>query len=487
MTDTVPDLRIRNVNAAPLNARGDFVLYWMIAARRASFNFALDHALALAKTLGKPLVVLEALRVDHPHANDRLHAFVLEGMADNQAQFEASPVHYHPYVEPSSGAGAGLLSALSSRACAVVTDEFPSYFLPRMVEAAGKKLAVRLEAVDSCGLYPLAATDRTFVSAFSFRAHLQKELLPHLAAFPKERPLARLDLPRAANLTRLLSRWPKASPATLSAHPAALATLPVDHSVPPTAFRGGSRAARARLESFVTQKLARYLGDRNEPELDGTSTLSPYLHFGHLSAHEVFSRIASAEGWSPGLLDGPRGGKREGYWHLSAPAEAFLDQVITWRELAYQAARHGKVHDYPALPAWARASLEKHLKDPRPHRYTREELEAGRTHDALWNAAQMQLVRDGWFHGYLRMLWGKRILEWSDSPAQALTTMEALMDKHSLDGRNPASGMGYAWVLGRFDRPWGPERKIFGAVRYMSSENTARKFSVDRYVQKYAP
>ncbi|HET9594342.1 MAG TPA: deoxyribodipyrimidine photolyase, partial [Anaeromyxobacteraceae bacterium] len=180
----VPALRICAVNGAPVRPGGDFVLYWMIAARRAAHSFALDRAVALARELSRPLVVLEALRAGYPWASDRLHRFVLQGMAVNAAAFAAAGVAYHPYVEPRPGDGKGLLEALAARACAVVTDEFPAFFLPRMVAAAGARLRVRLEAIDGNGLLPLRAAERVHLTAFAFRAFLQRALPEHLAAFP---------------------------------------------------------------------------------------------------------------------------------------------------------------------------------------------------------------------------------------------------------------------------------------------------------------
>jgi len=183
----------------------------------------------------------------------------------------------------------------------------------------------------------------------------------------------------------------------------------------------------------------------------------------------------------------PANGRRAGWWGASADAEAFLDQLVTWRELGFNVCHHNPGHDrWESLPAWARRTLEAHAADPREHRYSLAELEAAATHDPLWNAAQRQLVREGVIHNYLRMLWGKKILEWTDDPRRALEVMTELNDRFALDGRDPNSETGVFWVLGRHDRPWAPERPIFGTVRYMSSANTARKLPVRRYLERYA-
>ena len=457
-------------------------------ARRPGWNFALQRAVEWAERLGKPLVVLEALRCDYPWACDRFHRFILDGMAANARAFAGKPLLYHPYAEPSLGAGRGLLAALAARAAVVVTDDFPAFMIPRMTEAAARRIETLVEAVDSNGLYPMRATDVVFPTAYAFRRHLQRALHQHLREFPAADPLAGARLPAAPDLpAEIARRWPAASPALLRGGAAALATLPLDHSVGIVAMRGGPENGSGVVERFVAERLERYPEDRNEPEIDGTSGLSPYLHFGHASAHQVFEAVARREGWTIDHLAAKATGKRAGWWGMSEAAEAFLDQLVTWRELGYNSCANRADYDaYESLPEWARRTLEKHAADPRPHVYSIDDLEAARTHDPLWNAAMNQLKREGWFHNYLRMLWGKKILEWSASPRDALAAMIHLMNKWSLDGRNPNSYTGYFWTLGRYDRAWGPERPIFGTIRYMSSDNTARKLHVKEYVRRYA-
>ena len=233
-------------------------------------------------------------------------------------------------------------------------------------------------------------------------------------------------------------------------------------------------------------RLARYPEARNHPDDGGGSGLSPYLHFGHVSPHEVFAAVAEREGWSAERLAARASGRRAGWWGMSEAAEAFLDQLVTWRELGFNFAAHRDDGErYESLPPWALATLARHAADPRPHVYTLEQLESAQTHDPLWNACQTQLVREGTIHGYLRMLWGKKVLEWSPSPAAAFATLVELNNRWALDGRDPNSASGIAWCLGRYDRPWGPERPIFGTVRYMSSANTARKLRLARYLARY--
>jgi deoxyribodipyrimidine photo-lyase len=356
-----------------------------------------------------------------------------------------------------------------------------------MVQAAARCLPVRLEQVDSNGLLPLRAADRVFSTALSFRTFLQKHLQPHLATFPRPDPLAGSKLPALRSLPAAVARrWPAAGAALLGGDPRRLARLPIDHSVGAVPYRGGPVAARAGLRAFLDRNLGGYAERANHPDDNARSGLSPYLHFGHLSTHEVFAELARREDWSAATLAPRSGGRREGWWGMSPPAEAFLDQLVTWRELGYNMSSRRDDHDrFESLPEWARATLTTHASDPRPHAYTPDEFEAGRTHDPLWNAAQTQLVREGRMHNYLRMLWGKKILEWTASPQDALDVMIELNNKYGVDGRDPNSYSGIFWVLGRYDRPWGPERPVFGTVRYMTSQSTSRKLRVRDYLARY--
>lgn len=483
----VPPIRIQNCNAAPVRGSGSFVLYWMIANRRITYNFALDRALEYCRELRKPLVIFEALRCGYQWASDRLHRFVIDGMAENAGVCTRRRIRYYPYVEPQPGAGKGLLEAFAADACVVITDEFPCFFLPRMVATAGRKLPIRLEAIDSNGLLPLRAAEKAFVRAFDFRRHLQKALSDHLTAFPAADPLGTSALPASPELPpSIASRWPPASPALLAATDGSLDAFPINHAVKPVAMTGGHSAAERNLKVFLKDKLRHYSENHNHPELDASSNLSPYLHFGHISTHEIFAEIAHLENWRPEKLALRSNGARKGWWNMSAASEQYLDQLVTWREIGYNFTAHREDYDlYESLPTWARNTLERHAEDPQPHQYTLEEWENAATHDPLWNAAQGQLVREGHIHNYMRMLWGKKIIEWSASPRAALSILIELNNKYGLDGRNPNSYSGIFWCLGRYDRPWGPERPIFGMVRFMSSENTARKFSVKNYIQKF--
>lgn len=485
----IPAIRVRRANDAPVNPAGEYVLYWMTAARRALWNFGLQRAVEIAREAARPLVILESLPCDVPWACDRFHAFILKGMEDNRDHFRGKPVLYYPWVERGKGEGDGLPAALASRALTVVTDDFPAFFLPRMLRAAASQIPVRLEAVDSNGLFPMNAADRTFTAAHSFRRHLQKTLPEHLDCFPERDPLEAVPLPHLNSLPEgVAARWPSASEEILSADPGALEALPLDHTVQAVETCGGAPAAEDALRRFLDGRLHVYPETRNHPDDDAGSGLSPYLHFGHISSHQIFSELAEREEWSPEFLSNDVTGRRDGWWGMSEGAEAFLDQLVTWREIGFNmCSRREDCDRLESLPDWALHDLTSRAADAREYVYSLEEFESASTHDSLWNAAQTQLLREGRIHNYLRMLWGKKILEWSASPRNALDIMIELNNKYALDGRDPNSISGIFWVLGRYDRPWGPVRKIYGRVRYMSSANTLRKVRVSEYLERYSP
>ncbi|QDS91837.1 deoxyribodipyrimidine photolyase [Roseimaritima multifibrata] len=483
-----PAVRIRLANSKGLNPDGEYVLYWMVAFRRPGWNFALEHAVQQASQLKKPLVIFEPLRARYRWANDRMHRFIIEGMRDNQKAFADRPVTYYPYVEPTPGKGTPLFHKLAERACTVITDDYPSFFLPTLIKTVADRTPVSLELVDSNGVMPLSVAERTFTVAHSYRRWMQKTIVDHLAHMPSPNPLLRKQLPKLEPdaLSKIQKRWPPADIPKLLAS-GGLQSIPIDHSVAPSKIAGGFRNANKHLHRFLKKSIAGYADNRNHPDQPETSSgLSPYFHFGHISAHQVVADVLDAEDWNPSKLS-EANGKNRGFWGTSEAAEAYLDQVVTWREMGFNMThRHPDTYDqYETLPNWALKTLDEHADDPRPYLYTLEEFETAQTHDELWNAAQRQLRQEGIIHNYLRMLWGKKILHWTQHPREALAIMVELNNKYALDGRDPNSYSGIFWTLGRYDRAWGPKRPIFGSVRYMTSDSARKKLKLDRYLEWY--
>lgn len=485
----VHPLRIAAANDIATRTDGEYVLYWMIAARRRYDNAALEHAVALSRELGKPLLVFEPLRVGYRWANSRLHRFAAEGMACNQRDFDAAGVRYLAYLERDEGEGKGLLEALSERACVVVTDTFPCFFLPRMVASAARQLPVAVVEVDSNGLFPLRASNEAKKRAVDFRRVLQKQLAPHLDCWTEHDPLAQYDQGAAVVPREVLDGWPLLNTSELQGDLTQLVdSLPIDTDVRPASFHGGHDAAHSALQHFLRERLDRYADGRNHPDDSVASGLSPWLHWGHIGVHEVARAVLERDNWEPSHISGKANGSREGWWGASPSVESFLDELITWRELGFHYAWHHPEHydDPDQLPGWALQSLSEHAGDEREHTYTPGELERAETYDEVWNAAQRQLVRTGTMHNYLRMLWGKKVLEWVPDRRIAIRTLIHLNNKYAVDGRDPNSYSGIFWVFGRFDRAWGPERPIFGKIRYMTSDSTKRKLRMKRYLERFS-
>ena len=488
----IADIRRHDANEHPIRPGGDYILYWMIAFRRPRYNHCLQHAVDRAIEFGKPLVVFEPLRTRYQWASDRIHGFVIEGMRDNAGSFAKLPVTYYPYVEPRPGVGTPLLHRLAENAVTVVTDEYPCFFLPHMIQAVKHKIPARLELVDSNGVMPLRRPDKTFTVAHSYRRWVQKNVMDELADLPVADPVP-ADLPALQSdsdatkrLEKIQQRWPPADLDHLLDGDG-LSEIPIDHEVHRSPIlAGGASEANRRLARFVINDFAKYSRDRNHPDIAATTAMSPYLHFGHMSAFEMVDAIIDHENWTPDKAAKPNG-KQTGFWNMSEDSQALREQIVVWRELGFNMTfRHPDDYDtYESLPQWSRRSLEETATHQRPSLYSTEQFERSQTHDELWNAAQRELVQTGIMQNYMRMLWGKKILHWTRTPQQALEVMIHLNNKYGLDGRDPNSYSGIFWVLGRYDRAWGPKREVFGSVRYMTSDSTRKKLKLKKYLAKF--
>jgi deoxyribodipyrimidine photo-lyase len=483
---TYNQARLRRLGEHKTNSEGDYVLYWIQQCRRLERNHALDYAVRCATELARPLVVFEGLRLTYPWASQRIHRFVLEGMRDNARAAERLGLNYWPFVETAARPGRRLLVELASRASLVVTDDFPCSLTPVQTEVLAARVDVPVFAVDGNGLIPLRLLGPPVSAAAQLRPRWHKAI----AEAWSHRSDERRALAGAAGRTV----EPPFEPWAAADLDGFCADLPLDATVPAVhGTTGGRESALARLREFVRLRLRGYAERRSvpsAPEHGHASGLSPYLHFGHISIEEVAEAVLDAGSrrapWTPDELAVQQRGRREGYFTGDADVNSFLDEALIWRDLAFHWHLHRRAQVdslITALPPWALQTLGAHARDRRTHLYRIDEWEGGATHDPLWNAAQRELVATGTIHNYLRMLWGKKVLEWSAGPEEAYQTLVQLNNKYALDGRDPNSWAGILWCFGLFDRPWGPERQTFGTVRYMSSENTARKFRLGPYYE----
>jgi deoxyribodipyrimidine photo-lyase len=426
------------------------VLYWMSRDQRSRDNWALLYAQELALSLGVPLGVVFCLAPAFLGATLRQYGFLLRGLEGTARALRTKGIPFFflagdPAKELPRFVRAQHISAL-------VTDFDPLRIKQRWKESVAERITVPVFEVDAHNIVPcwIASRKREY-GAYTLRPKLRK-LLPQFL----------LDLP---SLARHPNAWKGRAPVINWTR--VRSGLRVDRKVPEVGWiTPGEDAAHRALASFVRARLKSYDEQRNDPALDGQSGLSPYLHFGQLSAQRVALAVLRSKA--------PERAK-----------EAFLEELITRRELSDNFCFFTPDYDAPTcFPDWAQRTLEAHRKDPRPYRYSLKELEAGRTHDPLWNAAQQNMVQRGKMHGYLRMYWAKKILEWTRSPWEAMEIAIHLNDRYELDGRDPNGYAGIAWSIGGVhDRPWG-ERSIFGMVRYMSEKGCRSKFDVDGYIRK---
>jgi deoxyribodipyrimidine photo-lyase len=425
---------------------------------RAEQNWALTAAIEAANRLSVPLVVYHGLGCTYPHANDRIHRFILEGVSELKERFARRGLAYHFYLRRRTADPNDLLYRLARRAAVVVTDDFPAFFIPAQTARVAARLDVAAWAVDSNGLVPLAAIPDEQYGAYTLRPKIRRVLAEHFRPVPEPAPqrdslALALDVPES-----------RITAATMEAD---ISGSDIDHTVRPSlVYRGGYREAQSRLQRFIAGPLHAYATARNQPGGETTSRLSPYLHFGQISPQEIALAVRSA-------VRAPQ-----------ADRDAFLEELIVRRELGFNFCRCSSHHrTLAALPGWAQATLAAHAGDARPHLYSPEQFEAARTHDDLWNAIQAELLTTGLMFGYYRMYWGKKIIEWSRTAEEAQQTMIRLHEQYALDGRNANTYSNILWCFGKHDRPWG-ERPVFGKVRYMSRAGMETKTDVPGYLDR---
>lgn len=484
--ENINSQRVFRRNEKEPNSGGDYIIYWMQTNHRFQYNYALEHAVNRANDLGKPLVIYEDLVCDYRWASDRIHTFYLEGMREHFKQADKFPATYVPFVEREAGQNQKIVKALFKNACEVVSDEYPVFFIKERNNEFGMKLSIPFTTVDSNGIIPLGLTEKAPYNAYFFRKIMQRNFLECFNHPPRKNPLESLKNNKKISFSEGVEQIYQSPEAIFENIPAFIKTLNIRHDVSVLEMKGTRRAALGKLGQFIEYGLLEYDEKRNDPDENKTSGLSPWLHFGKISEYEIVKAVLDHQpkGWDLDDITFNKG-STGGFFNGDPNVDSFLDEVITWREVGFHFAHHRDDYaEFESLPDWARETLQKHADDPREWIYSFEKLENSQTHDEIWNAAQTQLREEGVIHNYLRMLWGKKVMEWTPDPKTALEYLIELNNLYAIDGRDPNSYSGIFWCFGRFDRAW-QERPIFGKTRYMTSKSTRRKVKLDNYLERY--
>lgn len=447
---SVEDKRIHNLNGKEV-MNGDYVLYWMQQSQRVKYNHALCHAVQIADSLDLPVLVFFGITPDYPSANLRHYKFMIEGLAEVECELQKIGIRMITWIiDPVDG-----VVRLADRASVVVSDVgYLKHQRKWRVEAASA-IQCRFLSVEADVIVPVeTASIKEEYSAATLRPKITA-LMKFYSNLPPVIKPKKNSLP--VNLNSI----------NLSDIETVLKELCIDKSVSPVMnIQGGTTAAELFLKNFKQSRLDEYPEKHNHPSLNYSSELSPYLHFGQISSLYIASEIMDVN--SPG-------------------GDAYLEELIVRRELGINFVYYNKYYDLiDSIPPWAAATLKKHQADRREFLYSRREFEESLTHDVYWNAAQNELVTTGRIHNYMRMYWGKKIIEWTESPEMAFDYMVYLNNRYALDGRDPNSYTGIAWCFGKHDRPW-KERPVFGTVRYMNDNGLKRKFDMTGYLSKYLP
>lgn len=488
---TYNQTRIRETNQKPILENKTYVLYWMQAYRRFESNHALDYAIHLSQNLGKELVVYEGLRSDYKWNSKRIHKFILEGICDNRHTSEKLGINYWAYVETPDNPSKGLLKKVCEKACVVVTDDFPTFIIPEHIEKLSEKIDCKLVAVDSNSIIPIALYGEHASAARVLRPRIHKLFAESYIHRAKEK-ISKKDLFPVDKPSKPPFKEFKAEKSEIDK---VLSKISFANEIEPVSdMIGGTKEALRKLDYFIENNLNLYGDNRSNPhspKLTPASGMSPYLHFGHISVETIVTRCLNAnskEIWAPDKLNMDAKGDKDLFFGKNLSLNSYFDELLTWRDIGYLLFwRKKEFHkDLSILPDWIQKILTKHSKDKREYLYTKKEFEAAKTHDPLWNAAQKELVITGRMHNYMRMLWGKKVIEWSKTYKEAFEILEEFNNKYAYDGRNPNSYTGILWCFGLFDRPWFPERNVHGNLRYMSSDSTKKKFKMSEYLEYVA-
>ncbi|CAB5087606.1 Deoxyribodipyrimidine photolyase, type II (EC [Olavius algarvensis associated proteobacterium Delta 3] len=443
--------RIQRLNEHPIR-KGDFILYWMQQSQRAVWNHALEYAVELANHSGQPVVVVFGVTDRYPEANLRHYTFMFEGLMEARQTLARRGIRMVVRVENPPEAAL----EISKRASVIICDRGYLKHQRAWRQEVAAKASCPVIQVESDVVVPVeAVSEKAQYAARTIRPKIHRLLDRYL-------------MPIEARPLRMDSLGMKFKDNVRDLGGGFVETLNIDKSVPAVSdyFHGGTSRAVAQLWGFIRKRLSSYHTNSNQPQEGDVSYMSPYLHFGQISPIYIALNINAAPS------------------SVADAKSAYLEQLIVRRELAINFVEYTADYDsYRSLPNWARQTLKRHRKDRREYRYTQKQLEAADTHDPYWNAAMKEMVVTGFMHNYMRMYWGKKILEWSDTPEAGFNTTLALNNKYFLDGRDPNSYTGVSWIYGTHDRAW-PERAIFGKVRYMAASGLERKCDIQGYVEK---
>lgn len=425
------------------------IVYWMSRDQRANDNWALLFAQKLAIKQKLPLAVIFCLVPEFLGATLRQYSFMIKGLQEVTEKLARKNIPFFLLIGSPIEKIPNFIKKYN--VSLLITDFNPLRIKKTWEDAIVKRVDIPFYQVDAHNIVPCwIASGKQEFNARTFRAKINKMLSEFLIDYPslKKHNIHWHNDPQIIN-------WQEA-----------LKSLNIDRSIPEVDWiRPGEKAARNSLNDFIKIRLSRYYELRNDPTLNGQSNLSPYIHFGHISAQRIALEIIN--------VDADKKSK-----------DAFLEELIVRRELADNYCFYNMNYDnFEGLPEWAKKTLNEHRSDRRKYIYDLEQFEYAKTHDDLWNAAQMEMVKRGKMHGYMRMYWAKKILEWSESPVTAFKFAIYLNDKYELDGRDPNGYTGIAWSIGGLhDRAWN-ERPIFGKVRYMSYNGCKSKFDIKKYIQ----